>query len=478
MKKIILIVFTFVAIVSCQSDEAYENLNRDPKNPTQVEAEFLFNAATKSLYDQMTSTNVNTNVFRMLGQHWTETTYIDEANYDLNGRNITQNHWSELYRDVLLDLTTARQNTNEDADLTQAEKDTRNAQIEILMVYTWAHLVETYGDIPYTQALSAKEFVLPEYDDAATIYTDLLSRLTVTIPNITDSGFGAADPIYGGDSAKWQKFGNSLLLRMGIRIADAPGMGALAQSAVQSAVSGGVFTSNADNAALEYSATTPNTNPVWVDLVQSGRQDFVITNTLVDIMNDLQDPRRPYYFDQNLGAGVYVGGPYGDNNSYNLYTHVGERMLDPTNPASLIDYAEVSFYLADAAERSLSGTPALAAGFYNDGITASFDYWGVSGIAAYLAKPNVNYVTAPGSWKEKIGRQFWLAMYNRGYEAWTVWRTYDVPTFNLPVDSGLPVPTRYTYPVNEQNLNEVNWSAASAAIGGDEQTTKLFWDVN
>jgi hypothetical protein len=34
----------------------------------------------KSLVDQMTSTNVNTNIFRMLGQHWTETTYVDEAN--------------------------------------------------------------------------------------------------------------------------------------------------------------------------------------------------------------------------------------------------------------------------------------------------------------------------------------------------------------------------------------------------------------
>jgi hypothetical protein len=477
MKKTILIILAFVGLVSCQSDVAYEDLNRDPKNPTAVEADFLFNSATKSLYDQMTSTNVNTNVFRMLGQHWTETTYIDEANYDLNQRNITQNHWSEMYRDVILDLTTARENTNNDAQLTQAQKDTRNAQIEILLVYTWAQMVETFGDIPYSQALSPKEFVLPEYDDAATIYKDLLARLTVAIPNITGTGFGAVDPIYGGNSANWKKFGNSLLLRMGIRIADAPGFETLSQAAVTAAVNGGVFTSNADNASLVYSATTPNTNPVWVDLVQSGRQDFVITNTLVDVMNDLQDPRRPFYFDENLGSGVYVGGPYGDNNSYNLYTHIGAPMLDPTNPASLIDYSEVSFYLADAAERSLSGTPAMAAGFYNEGITASFDYWGVPDVADYLAKPAVKYTAAPGTWEEKIGRQFWLAMYNRGYEAWTAWRTYDVPTFNLPVDSGLPVPTRYTYPVNEQNLNEVNWSAASAAIGGDKQTTKLFWDV-
>jgi hypothetical protein len=70
-----------------------------------------------------------------------------------------------------------------------------------------------------------------------------------------------------------EKFGNSLKLRMGIRIADT-GMSATSQAAITTAISGGVFTSNADNAALQYTST-PNTNPVWVDLVQSGRSDFV-----------------------------------------------------------------------------------------------------------------------------------------------------------------------------------------------------------
>jgi hypothetical protein len=73
----------------------------------------------------------------------------------------------------------------------------------------------------------------------------------------------------------------------------------------------------------------------------------------------------------------------------------------------------------------------------------------------------------------KIGNQLWLAMYNRGYEAWTAWRTYDMPGFNLPAVSLLPVPTRLTYPISEQNLNQANYAAASTAIGGDEQTTKF-----
>ena len=477
MKKVILTTLTiFTLLVSCQSDEQYEEKNRDPKNPTQVSAEFLFNSATKSLFDQMTSTNVNTNIFRMLGQHWTETTYVDEANYDFNTRNIPQNHWSEMYRDVLLDLATAKTNTDADPALSAATKATKNAQIEILTVYAWAQMVETYGNIPYSQALNAGVYVLPVYDDAATIYGDLLSRLTAAIPNVTDSGFGTADNIYGGNATNWKKFGNSLLLRMGVRVADVPALAAKSTAAIQSAVSGGVFTSNADNAALVYGSATPNTNPVWVDLVQSGRSDFVVANTLVDKMNALNDPRRPYYFDENKGTGVFIGGPYGDNNSFIAYTHVSSRVIEPTNPASLMDYSEVCFYLADAAERSISGTPANAASFYNNGITASFDYWGTPNVAAYLLNPAVNYATASGTWKVKIGNQLWLAMYNRGYEAWTAWRTYDIPGFNLPAVSGSPVPTRYTYPINEQNLNKTNYTAASAAIGGDKQTTKVFWD--
>ena len=476
MKKIILTTLTIITLISCQSDDKYEDKNRDPKNPTQVSSEFLFNAATKSLFDQMTSTNVNNNIYRMLGQHWTETTYVDEANYDFNTRNITQSHWSEIYRDVLADLATAKINNDADLTISADTKKTKNAQIEILTVYAWAQMVETFGDIPYSQALNAGQYVLPVYDDAATIYSDLLTRIAVAIPNLTDSGFGTADKIYGGDTAKWKKFGNSLMLRMGVRVADVPALATKSTAAIKAAVSGGVFTSNADNASLVYSNATPNTNPVWVDLVQSGRSDFVIANTLVDFMNNLSDPRRAVYFDQNLGAGVYEGGPYGDNNAFSSYTHVSDRVIDPTNPSSLIDYSEVCFYLADAAERSISGTPVNAAVFYNAGITASFDYWAAPNVATYLANPAVNYATAPGTWKVKIGNQLWLAMYNRGYEAWTAWRTYDMPGFNLPAVSEDPVPTRYTYPISEQNLNKVNYTAASAAIGGDTQTTKVFWD--
>jgi hypothetical protein len=63
MKKSLYILIGTLAFWSCATDEVYEDLNRDPKNPTEVSAPFLFTAATASLVDQMASPSVNTNIF-------------------------------------------------------------------------------------------------------------------------------------------------------------------------------------------------------------------------------------------------------------------------------------------------------------------------------------------------------------------------------------------------------------------------------
>ncbi len=118
----------------------------------------------------MASPNVNLNVFRFLAQYLTETTYTDEVNYDLIGRNIPQNHWSEIYRDVIFDIQDAKSIVMDNPDLDQSEKDARLGQLEVVEVYAWHVLVDTFGDVPYTQAVNSEEYPLPAYDDAATIY--------------------------------------------------------------------------------------------------------------------------------------------------------------------------------------------------------------------------------------------------------------------------------------------------------------------
>lgn len=87
-------------------------------------------------------------------------------------------------------------------------------------------------------------------------------------------------------------------------------------------------------------------------------------------------------------------------------------------------------------------------------------------------------MTAAGTYKQKIGTQKWIALYNRGFEAWTEWRRLDYPVLTAPADALSDIPVRYTYPVQEQNLNTANYDDAVSAIGSDKVTTKIFWDVN
>lgn len=464
-------------VIACSDD--LSDVNVDTKSPTEVPADVLFSNATKNLFDQMVSTNVNTNIFKMVAQYWTETTYTDEANFDLITRDVNGSLWRAMYRDVLKDLDEAKKIINErpDASITPEQTQNRLAMIGILEVYAWHVLVDTFGDIPYSQALDSTNDT-PAYDDDAAIYTDLVTRLDAAIGQLTSGagGFGAgADFIYNGDADKWAKFGNSLKLRLASRYFDVDA--AKATSMVTEALAAGVFTSADDNATIQYQGAAPNTNPIWEDLVQSGRKDFVATKTLVDAMNDLEDPRRDDFFAQNQGEGVYIGGEYGANgNTHGNSTIYSARFEDPTLEGVILDYSEVEFLIAEAAARGLVGEDAAA--HYNAAVTASIVYWGgtAAEASAYLAKSGVAFDAA--NWEERIGVQKWIALYNRGFEAWVTWRRLDVPELPNAAQSDTPVPLRFTYPRDEADLNLANMTAAGSAIGGDELATPVFWDVN
>ncbi|GJM35931.1 MAG: hypothetical protein DHS20C18_49320 [Saprospiraceae bacterium] len=468
---------------SCEKD--LSELNQDIKNPAQVPGESLFTSAQKDLVDQLVSTNVNYNPFRLFCQYWTQTTYIDESNYDLVTRNIPEQHWSELYRYVLKNLDEASVVISETEVLAAQEvaKNNKLQIIEILKVFTYSVLVESFGNIPYSEALDINK-LLPKYDDGQTIYTDLLTKLDAALGKLdtNEGSFGTADNIYFGDVAAWKKFGNTIKLRMGMTLAGK--MTDLAKTTVESAVAAGVFTSNEDNATMTYLSSPPNTNPLYIDLVASGRNDFVAANTLVDKMNSLEDPRRPFYFDDNMDDPAtpeveYVGGIYGDNNTFSLYTHIAKGIESPTFGGTVMDYAEVEFMLAEAVELgfNVGGT---AEEHYNKAIEASILFWGgtSSDVDAYLQQAEVAYTTAQGEWQEKIGIQKWIALYNRGFAGWLSWRCLDYPVLTAPGDAVSDIPLRLTYPIVEQTLNGANWNEASTAIGGDAVSTRLFFDLD
>ncbi len=482
MKNIFAFFLVFLMFSSCTK---LEDLNENIKDPTAVPGESLFTGAQKYLADQMVTPNVNRNIWRLFAQYWTETTYIDESNYDITTRPIPGNHWNQLYVNVLKGLDESSKVLAASGNLpgdAPAVLTNKLAIIEVMTVYTYSVLVESFGNIPYSEAMVAT-IVLPNYDDGLTVYKDLITRLNAAIAKM-DKGagsFGSTDLMNGGDVDKWFKFANSLKLRMGMLLADVDNP--LAKTTVEAAAAN-IILSNTDNASVTYLDAQPNTNPINENLVASGRDDFVPANTLVDMMNALNDPRRPLYYTEidtsttGTPKMAYVGGTYGTSNNFANFSHVAAPILTPTFEMLFFDAAEAEFLLAEGGERgfNVGGT---AEEHYNKAIRASIAYWGgtEAEATAYLDQPSVAYSSAK-PWKQKIGEQKWIALYNRGFEAWTAFRMLDYPLLVAPPDADSPLPSRLTFPTVEQTLNGANRAAAAAAIGGDVVTTKLFWDKN
>jgi len=480
MKYLYIILLSCVLTTSCV--DSLDDYNIDQKRPSTAPPETFFTSALKQLADAVTTPNVNNNNFRLYIQQWATTTYLQEPRYDMTSRIIPQNLWQSLYKDVIADLRESKKLLDADQFIPANTKTFASAQIEIVEVYAWSVLVTTFGDIPYSQAMNY-ENPTPVYDDAADVYNDILTRLDAAIVSLAgggNAGFVAADVMYGGNVEKWRKFGNSLKLRLGMLLADVEN--SKAKQLVESAAAN-VFASNADNARFPYLTSPPNNNQLSANLnpAFSTRQDYVIASAFINTLNARNDPRRPFYF--TMVNGQYIGGNYGFENAYANFSHVSDKIIAPDFEALLLDYSEVEFLLAEAVERGYTVT-GTAAEHYNKAVEASIVYWGgtAAQAATYLAQANVNYATAPGTYKEKLGIQKWIALYNRGIEAWMEWRKFDYPVLLPPsggdAPAGLQLPVRLIYPINEQTLNGVNREVAAERIGGDVATTKLFWDVN
>ena len=481
MKKILLTLFITCMFFAC--DDRLEELNRPTKEPVEVPASTVFANGVKELAYMVTNSNTNINVFRLYAQYWAQTTYPDESQYNMVTRRNPDNFWRGTYRDALKDLDVSQDITMatwEAEGISEAERDNRIASAEIGKVFGFAALVDAFGPVPYSEALD-EEILQPKYDDDEEIYNNLIAQLdqAIAMINVSEAGFPEnQDLLYGGDMEGWLKFANSIKLRMALTISDVNS--SKAGTMIAEAIAGGVFESNADNASITYLDAFPNTHPVHEDLVQSGRDDYVVANTLVDKLNALDDPRLAV-FAQPKEDGTYEGGVYGTNNTFALLSHIGEPFYQPTLEGLLLDYAEVEFLLAEAAARGFT-VPGTVEQHYNAGITASMTYWGIpqAEIDAYLAQPEVAYATAEGDWKQKIGTQHWIALYNRGFEGWTVWRRLDFTGFNTPpLLAYEDIPERFIYPIEEGTLNRANLDQGIQLLGGpDDANTRVFWDVN
>src|ERR1700744_1538851 len=167
----------------------------------------------------------------------------------------------------------------------------------IMKAMVFEQITDLYGDIPYTQAGLGyyNRIYTPVYDKQQDIYTDLLKEVSQATDSLTETGDKpSGDVLYstaGDQIAEWKKFGNSLLLRMAMRLTKVDP--ATAKTWVAKVV-GKTMTSNDDNAIVQHTdgiAITANRDAT--EIFGNDSTDFRLAKTYIDNRKNNSDPRLP-----------------------------------------------------------------------------------------------------------------------------------------------------------------------------------------
>jgi Starch-binding associating with outer membrane len=476
-----------VTVSACKTD--ITGLNANPNSPTTAPAGAIFVNAVATTMQRYGAAGYQNSAVSLLAQLTAEVQYTDEDRYLYRPTTIAGYQTGPYTGDLMDYQKVVEQGTAaKDANMVGAAK--------VMQTFVFQKITDMFGDITYSQALQGGSGPLkPAYDAQKDIYYGMLKTLTDQSAAMgTGAGLGSADPIYGGDAAKWKKFSNSLRLRLAMRLQKADAAKATAE--LSAALAAGVMTSNADNAFLTWPGDGVFDNP-WSANFQT-RDDYRVSKTLLTAMNAVNDPRMKVFAQPVPGTTQYVGLQNGLSSTEaskvaNATSRIGAifypgvtqngtfgTSAGKKTPSYLMTFAEVSFIKAEAANRGIGGLSASqAAGFYSDGVTASITQWGGSAAdaVAYLAQVDVAYKGGSDGLTQ-ILTQKWIAFFGQGEEAWSDWRRTGVPAAIAPGPASTLsyVPRRMLYASTEQSVNAASLADAIARQGADNMQTRIWWD--
>ena len=410
-------------------------------------------------------------------QGMSDITYTTYSRYD-------RYQWSYdgFYTGPLTDLKEILDlNTNNAADvIAYGDNNNQMAIAHILQVYMYHHMTDRWGAIPYTEALKGAENIAPVFDQQKDVYSALFVQLDTAIGLINNSAVQVqGDIMFNGDMNSWKRFANTLKMTMALRMSDVDPSNA--QTKFLEAVSGGVLASTSQNVHYPYLDAVAHENP-WKGAFRT-RNDFAPSKKFVDYLTANSDPRLAKMADgsKNSGGVTYAGMPYGEEdpsiNGADIASITSAIISDGKQHGGfLYTYAQVCLAMSEAAILGWDVT-GDAQPWYELGIKASMDQWGVSSADAttYIAS-----VPAVGSTVENVAMQKWVALWLQGYEGWAEWRRLDFPNdISAPAAalSGTGIPVRQGYGANTVSNNSANYKDAVSKQGPDTQDQKLWWDT-
>lgn len=489
MKKIYICTLTALLLLgqmSCKKPNDFGDTNLDPGNTTKPIVSALISQVEANLGNYV-STNVLAQYGGEYAQYFTETQYPGISTYSLPQLSFTGYYSGDLY-----DL----QNV---INLNQSKNSV--AVAKILQQFIFWEITDSWGDVPYSQALQGLKAITPVYDKQEDIYKGILSTLASASASF-DNGPIPGDFIYNGDVASWKRAANSLSMLVAIQLSKkVPGASDYAATAFNAAFTAGGITDNSQNMAISYPGSAFK-DPWWN--LYNGRTDFAESKVVTDLTASLGDGRTVPFGGDYTDPGQVTGGtitsaigiPPGlsrsdvtafttNNPKWALVMRADKRT--ETSTVVIISAAEVALARAEAAD--IKWTTENMQTIYQQGIARSFEQWGLAApSASYYTQAGVA-LTAPagtGANLKNISIQRYLASYPDGHAAWDIWRKSGYPTL-LPAPGATnasgKIVRRFTYATSEFQTNGANVKAAVAREttglnpGTDSQDNNVWWDT-
>ena len=496
INKIVLYSFTVVlGLSSCTKD--FEKLNTPPTSVVTIDPALVFSRVLKD-GTFAESGELPNNKFGSWIQHWAGGPVVPVSRYLESAEDaIWEQHYS-LIRDL----------TQITLELKGKEGDpSGRSKLAIAKIYEisiWQRLTDLFGDIPYSQITKnpVEVKVIAPFDTQEAIYTALIADLNTALAQLTDNdeSYGTADFFYKGSIPQWRKFGNSLKLRLGMRLRHVNP--ALAKSTVEAAMANPalLFTANTDNAAVATfnNAQPVNTNPI-LRQYQTGSSDLrYLAAPLIDKLKAYNDPRLPLLAQPTVNS-VKAGTP----NHVGLGAALTDAQLsqvirDNYSTASLstwfsaafapmpvyaLTYAEVCFFKAEAALLGWGATNAAAEAFFKAGVAAAMQLppYAINTVPPAYNTSVLSFTDLTDDQKlDKIMTQKWIHLFGRNYEAFAEWRRNGYPALtpgSNPGSTGGKIPRRAIYSTREAQLNNANYKEAVGRLSnGDSFLSKVWWD--
>ena len=502
LKNYILILLALVSVNFSSCDKGFEKIN--------TSVDFVSSPTLDFLLPYVELTMVDKNYYT---QTYYAAAYAGQINTNLSFPSITayketemSEHWVWAYRNPLKNIVDLIERSENDPG-----KVNYLSMGRILKVYLFHSVTDSYGDIPYFEAIKgfSQGINTPKYDPQQAIYADMLKELSEASAALTTAKAtpGSADIVYNGDITKWKKFANSLMLRLALRISKVDA--ANAKKYIEQAISGGLMTSIADNFVVKYTTqlvgtgTTSNgTAHTWIS--SSYITTYRFAAPFIDSLKSRNDPRLPTYAMRTIVPlpSSYQEGSHDPNRQRGRDQFAQVTQRDSASVANIktfgrydapfihLSYAQVQFQLAECLVRGII-TTGDAKTYYENGVKAAMSELSIFGADGWNASTGITtaqqtaYLAAnpydPANALKQINTQYWIETFPNYYEAWANMRrsgfpdTYSAINKTLSSNLGAELPRRLYYPRAEFAANP-NVNEAVTRQGPDLTSTRVWWD--